>query len=76
METEPGDPFVRDWSINGTTAFRAEFWGAKGGLDEHASREAGYRLLIKSDPLPSLLDATKQNTPAGEGALRIEQVVD
>ena len=61
METEPDDPVVRHWSINGTTAFRAEAWGAEGGRGEHAWSETGSRLFIKIDPLLSLLDATKRN---------------
>jgi hypothetical protein len=58
MGTEPDDPVVRHWSINGTTAFRAEAWGAEGGQGESAQSETGYRLLVKSEPLLSLLDST------------------
>jgi hypothetical protein len=61
MKTEPDDPVVRYWSINGTTAFRAEAWGADGGRGEQAWSETGSRLFIKSGPLLSLLDATKRS---------------
>ena len=70
METEPDDPVVRHWSINRATAFRAEAWGAEGGRSEQAWSETGSRLFIKSDPLLSLLDATKRSLVV---ALRLQK---
>ncbi|WP_306027473.1 hypothetical protein [Stappia sp. MMSF_3263] len=61
MGTKPDDPVVRRWLIDGTTAFRAEAWGAEGGRGEHAWSKTGYRLFAKSEPLLSLLDSTERN---------------
>lgn len=61
MGTEPDDPVVRHWSIDGTMAFRAEAWGAEGGRGEQAWSTTGYRLFIKSEPLLSLLASTERN---------------
>lgn len=60
MRTQPDDPVVRRWSIDGATAFRAEAWGAEGGRGEQAWSETGYRLLAKREPLLSLLATTER----------------
>jgi hypothetical protein len=49
------DPVVRNWSIGERLAYRAEAWGAEGGRGEHAWSLTGYRLIIASDALLSLL---------------------
>ncbi len=61
MGTGPDDPIVRHWSIDGTTAFRAEAWGADGGRGEQVWSETGYRLFVKSEPLQSLLNSIERS---------------
>lgn len=45
------DAAVRGWSRDGALSYRAEAWGAEGGVGEHAWSETGYRLLIRRDAL-------------------------
>ncbi|CAO3401681.1 hypothetical protein [Azospirillum palustre] len=45
------DVIVRSWSRDGVPAYRAEAWGAEGGVGEHSWRETGYRLSIRRDAL-------------------------
>lgn len=45
------DVIVRNWSRDGVLAYRAEAWGAEGGVGEYAWSEAGYRLSIRRDAL-------------------------
>ncbi|WP_454018458.1 hypothetical protein [Azospirillum sp. Marseille-Q6669] len=45
------DVIVRSWSCDGVPAYRAEAWGAEGGVGEHSWGETGYRLSIRRDAL-------------------------
>lgn len=45
------DGIVRGWSRDGVPAYRAEAWGAEGGVGENAWSETGYRLSIRRDAL-------------------------
>lgn len=55
LGTRPGDPVVRQWCIEDTTAFYAEAWGAEGGRGEQAWSESGSRIFVSRAALSSLL---------------------
>jgi hypothetical protein len=45
------DVTVRSWSRGGVPTYRAEAWGAEGGVGEHAWSETGYQLSIRREAL-------------------------
>jgi hypothetical protein len=45
------DGVVRSWSRDGIPAYRAEAWGAEGGVGEHAWSVTGYRLSVRREAL-------------------------
>lgn len=55
------DEVTRGWSIDGTTAYRAEAWGAEGGQREYAWSETGHRLHVRRGVLLALLNKSKRN---------------
>lgn len=61
LGTIADDEVVRHWSVDGTTAYRAEAWGAEGGRGEHAWSETGYRLLVGRGALLSLLKVSERS---------------
>lgn len=55
------DLIVRSWSRAGVQAYRAEAWGADGGVGDYAWSETGYRLSIRRDALIDRLALSDKN---------------